>query len=107
MQISIDLQTVKANVGASNAPELPYNQYTPYAVKLIEDHLNDKGQLDDNGIEAIRTIKDNHASGTLTKHGYRVKVKCLMGAFNSINSQLADALASTRNESTKTESEFF
>jgi len=84
---------------------LPKNQYSAYATALISSNLNKDSALDDDGIQNIRDVIDNHLSGATTAKGYSVSVRYLLGAINQISPELADALTSSKSEST--ESEFF
>ena len=87
---------------------LPKNQYSPYAIALISKYANDNGELDEDGINNIRTVMDSHINGETTAKGYSVSVRYLLGAINQISPELADALTSNVDSSkSTTESEFF
>jgi len=79
-------------VTAKAAPRLPIGQYKALAEWLIENHSTDdvvsKEQFD-----ALKKQISAYVDGELTKAGYSVYVRYLMGAISAASPKLADALA--------------
>ena len=87
-------------VGAkSSAQKLPIVQYKALAVWLIQNHSTD-GDMSKKQVDALKKQISAYSEGELTKAGYSVYVRYLMGAISAISSELADALTSevTRKE---------